>query len=45
MLLTILLPGESAKSEPLNAVALALVTVLDGIAESLRGLWVMSDGG
>lgn len=35
MFLTILFPGESVKSEPLNAVVLVLVTVLDGIVESL----------
>ena len=43
MFLTILLPGESVKSEPLNAAAVALVTVLDGITESLMGLWEIVD--
>lgn len=41
MFLTILFPGESAQSEPLNAVVLVLVTVLDGIVEGLMGLRVI----
>lgn len=43
--LTILFPGESEKSEPLNAVVLVLVTVLDGIVESLTSFGTMTDDG